>query len=196
MNPLRWTSKYRRTSIRYLIIMVLFYHAVGVVFLILGSTLIQSVITDYKEPAKPITVISVIFAGPVEESLFFGIPFYATGSNIVVIAGGILWAMWHLVGPTVQLNSLAYANWLFVIPSIFLSFRTWISGKGWFAIVAHSSWNIFFFGLGCTSGEIPCKVFYDNNSFSDILTIGLAGVLVLVTYLLYRGKQKKMRYIF
>ena len=176
--------------------MVLFYHAVGVVLLILGSTLIQSIVTDYKEPAKPITVISVIFAGPVEETLFFGIPLYATGNNIVVMAGGILWAMWHLLGPTVQLNSLAYANWLFVLPSIFLSFRTWISGKGWFAVVAHSSWNIFFFSLGCATGEVPCKVFYDKNAFSDIITVILAGVLVLITYFLYRGKQKKLRYVF
>lgn len=178
--------------------MVLFYHTVGVVLLILGSTLLQSVVTDYKEPGKPISVISVIFAGPVEETLFFGIPFYATGNNIVVMAGGILWAMWHLFGSTVQLNSLAYANWLFVLPSIFLSFRTWISGKGWFAVVAHSSWNIFFFSLGCATGEVPCKLIYDN-AFSDIITViylAVAGVLVLITYFLYRGKQGKLRYVF
>jgi hypothetical protein len=196
LNPRSWTSKYLRTSVPYLIIMVLFYHAVGVVLLIIGSIVIQSVVSDYKEPLKPITVISVIFAGPIEETLFFGIPLYATGSHVVVMAGGILWAMWHLLGSTVQINSLAYANWLFVLPSIFLSFRTWVSGKGWFAIVAHSAWNISFFSLGCASGEINCKIFYENNALSDIVTVSSAIVLTMITYLLYRGKQKRLRYTY
>lgn len=119
-HPLRWTSKYRRTTVPYLIIMVLFYHAIGVLVLAAGSLLIQNVIRDYNEPSIPITILSVLFAGPIEETLFFGIPLYATGSHIVVLAGGIIWAMIHILNtPTVQLNALAYTNWLFVIPSIF-----------------------------------------------------------------------------
>lgn len=176
--------------------MVLFYHAIGIALLVAGSIVVQSIITDYKEPLKPITVISVIFAGPIEETLFFGIPLYATGSHLIVMAGGILWAMWHLLGPTVQLDSLAYANWLFVLPSIFLSFRTWISGKGWFAIAAHSVWNISFFSLGCVSGEIDCKVYYENNAFSDIVTVSAAAILTMITFTLYRAKQKRLKLSF
>ena len=196
INPRRWTRKYRRTSVPYLIIMVLFYHAIGIALLVAGSIVIQSIMTDYKEPLKPITVISVIFAGPIEETLFFGIPLYATGSHLIVMAGGILWAMWHLLGPTVQLDSLAYSNWLFVLPSVFLSFRTWISGKGWFAIAAHSVWNITFFSLGCVSGEIDCKIFYENNAFSDIVTVSAGAILTMITFTLYRAKQKRLKLSF
>jgi hypothetical protein len=196
INPRRWTRRYLRTSVQYLIVMVLFYHAIGIALLVAGSIVVQSIITDYKEPLKPITVISVIFAGPIEETLFFGIPLYATGSHLIVMAGGILWAMWHLLGPTVQLDSLAYANWLFVLPSIFLSFRTWISGKGWFAIAAHSVWNISFFSLGCVSGEIDCKVYYENNAFSDIVTVSAAAILTMITFTLYRAKQKRLKLSF
>ncbi|HMK58872.1 MAG TPA: CPBP family intramembrane glutamic endopeptidase [Nitrososphaeraceae archaeon] len=194
-HPLRWTSKYRRTTVPYLIIMVLFYHAIGVLVLAAGSLLIQNVIRDYNEPSIPITIVSVLFAGPIEETLFFGIPLYATGSHIVVLAGGIIWAMIHILNtPTVQLNALAYTNWLFVIPSIFLSFRTWISGKGWFAVVSHSAWNIAFFTLGCTSGEFPCNVFYDKNGFSDIMMISIGSLLVALTYFLYRRNVTKLKY--
>lgn len=194
-HPLRWASKYRRTTVPYLIIMVLFYHAIGVLVLAAGSLLIQNVIRDYNEPSIPITILSVLFAGPIEETLFFGIPLYATGSHIVVMAGGIMWAMIHILNtPTVQLNALAYTNWLFVIPSIFLSFRTWISGKGWFAVVSHSVWNIAFFTLGCISGEFPCNVLYDKNGFSDIMMISIGSLLTALTYFLYRRNVTKLKY--
>jgi hypothetical protein len=193
INPKRWTRRFLRTSVHYLVIMVFFYHAIGVGLLIVGAFVVQSVMTDYKEPFKPVTVISVIFAGPIEENLFFGIPLYATGSHLIVMAGGILWAMWHLLGSTMQADSLAYSNWLFVLPSIFLSFRTWISGKGWFAIAAHSVWNISFFSLGCASGEIDCKIFYDSNPLSDIITISAAAILTMITFTLYYSKQKRVK---
>jgi len=194
-HPLRWTTKYRRTTVPYLIIMVLFYHGIGIIVLAAGSLLIQNIIRDYNEPSIPITILSVIFAGPIEETLFFGIPLYATGSHIIVMAGGIMWAMIHILNTqTVQLNALAYTNWLFVIPSIFFSFRTWISGKGWFAVVSHSMWNIAFFTLGCTSGEFPCNVFYDKNGFSDIIMISIGTLLTALTYFLYRRNLTKLKY--
>jgi CAAX prenyl protease-like protein len=193
INPKRWIRRYLRTSVPYLIIMVFFYHAIGVTLLIAGSFVVHSIITDYKEPLKPVTVISVIFAGPIEENLFFGIPLYATGSHLIVMAGGIIWAMWHLVGSTMQADSLAYSNWLFVLPSIFLSFRTWISGKGWFAIAAHSVWNISFYSLGCLSGEIDCKISSENNVLPDIITIGAAAILTMITFTLYYTKEKRLK---
>src|SRR5215510_6022630 len=150
VNPKYWISKYRRNSVPYLTLMVLFYHAIGIVIMVIGYLFITTIINNYEEPTIPITGVSVIFAGPIEESIFFGIPFYATSSNILVLGGGVVWAMFHILNtPSLQLDSLAYANWLFVIPSLFLSYRTWISGKGWFAILAHSVWNVFFFIAGC-----------------------------------------------
>src|SRR6476659_2657766 len=194
-HPLRWTTKYRRTTVPYLIIMVLFYHGIGIIVLAAGSLLIQNIIRDYNEPSIPITILSVIFAGAIVETLFVCIPIYATGSHIIVMAGGIMWAMIHILNTqTVQLNALAYTNWLFVIPSIFFSFRTWISGKGWFAVASHSTWNIAFFTLGCTSGEFPCNVFYDKNGFSDIIMISIGTLLTALTYILYRRNLTKLKY--
>ncbi len=126
--------------------MVLFYHLIGFIIMIIGSVIVDLVVNNYSEPTIPLTVISVIFAGPFEETIFFGIPFYLTGNNLVTFAGGIIWASLHILNtPTVQVSSLAYLTWLFVTPSIFASLRTWISGKGWFAIIAHSIWNLIFF---------------------------------------------------
>ena len=142
-NPLTWISKYRRNSVYYLTIMVLFYHLIGFIIMVIGSIIVNIVVNDYSEPTIPLTVISVIFAGPFEETLFFGIPFYLTGNNLVTLVGGVVWASLHVLNtPTVQVSTLAYLTWLFVTPSIFASVRNWISGKGWFAIGTHSNLNV------------------------------------------------------
>jgi hypothetical protein len=73
--------------------MVLFYHLIGFVIMVIGSIVVDIVVNDYSEPTIPLTVISVIFAGPFEETLFFGIPFYLTGNNLVTLAGGVIWAL-------------------------------------------------------------------------------------------------------
>jgi hypothetical protein len=90
---------------------------------------------------------------------------------------------------TLELNTLSYANWLFVIPSLFFSLRTWISGKGWFAILTHSAWNGVFFTLGCLVGEISCSV---NLQGEDIVTsvnsLGLSAILIALIYILYKRK--------
>ena len=96
-----------------------------------GISIVQKVISNYEEPSLPRYLTLVLSAGPTEETLFFGIPFYAFGNHYVVLAGGIIWAMLHILNThAVDIHNLAYANWLFVIPSFFFSFRTWISGKG------------------------------------------------------------------
>ena len=160
--------------------------------MVVGSIVVNSVLSDYTEPTIPLTAISVIFAGPLEETLFFGIPFYVTGSSLVALAGGIVWASLHILNtPTVQANSLAYLTWLFVTPSIFASLRTWISGKGWFAIVSHSIWNLIFFAAGCTNGEFPCSIVNENDYLIDIAYISTSAVFILLTYLLYVRRQNK-----
>jgi membrane protease YdiL (CAAX protease family) len=126
-------------------------------------------------------------AGPIEESLFFGIPFYLFGNHFVPFVGGIIWGMLHIINTnTIEINQLDYANWLFVIPSLFFSLRTWISRKGWFAIIAHSLWNVLFFSLSCYSEEIICS--FDFNK-QDITSILLAAILLTITYFL----TKRMR---
>jgi hypothetical protein len=192
-NPFSWISKYRRNSIYYLTIMVLFYHLIGFIIMVIGSVIVDLVVNNYDEPTIPLTVTSVIFAGPFEETIFFGIPFYLTGNNLVTFAGGIIWASLHILNtPTVQASSLAYLTWLFVTPSIFASLRTWISGKGWFAIIAHSLWNLIFFAAGCTNGEFPCRIVNEKDFLIDIAYVSTSIVFILLTYFLYLRYENKM----
>ena len=53
MHPKSWLSKYRRTSVGYLTKMLLFYHGIGFGLLLIGSTIIDQLITDYKQPSIP-----------------------------------------------------------------------------------------------------------------------------------------------
>ncbi len=191
-NPLSWISKYRRNSVYYLTIMVLFYHLIGFVIMIVGSVVVDLVVNQYTEPTIPLSAISVLSAGPFEESLFFGIPFYLTGNHFVALAGGIVWASLHILNTqSVQVNSLAYLTWLFVTPSIFASLRTWISGKGWFAIISHSTWNLIFFIAGCSNGEFPCRIINDKEFLVDIAYVTTAIAFILLVYFLFlRFKNK------
>ena len=160
--------------------------------MIIGSVIVDFTVNNYSEPTIPLTLISVIFAGPFEETIFFGIPFYLTGNNLVTLAGGIVWASLHILNtPNVQISSLAYLSWLFVTPSIFASLRTWISGKGWFAIIAHSIWNLIFFVAGCTNGEFPCHVFNQKDFLIDIAYVTTSVVFILLTYFLFQRYENR-----
>lgn len=193
INPRSWLSRYRRTSISYLTKMLLFYHGIGLLFMLIGASVAEKVIPDYKEPSIPLSIASVLSAGPIEETVFFGIPFYVMGNHFVVLVGGIAWAMIHILNTkTLDISNLAYANWLFVVPSLFFSLRTWISGKGWFAIITHSAWNGIFFTLGCASSEISCtKASAERNFMIDISSIIVSAALLSLTYLLYKRKRDR-----
>ena len=192
INPKSWLSKYRRNSIVYLMKMLLFYHGIGLLLMLIGTSIAAKVISNYNDRSIPqSSLISVLAAGPIEESVFFGIPFYLFGNHFLVLAGGIVWAMTHILNTNrLDISNLAYANWLFVIPSLFFSLRTWISGKGWFAIVTHSIWNGIFFTLGCVSGEISCTAI---SAEKNLLTGGVGSLIVsvllsMLTYMLYKRK--------
>lgn len=173
--------------------MVLFYHLIGFIIMVIGSVVVDLVVNNYSEPTIPLTVISVIFAGPFEETIFFGIPFYVTGNILVTVAGGVIWASLHILNTsTVQISSLAYLTWLFVTPSIFASLRAWISGKGWFAILSHSIWNLVFFVAGCTNGEFPCRIVNEKDFLIDMAYVSTSVVFILLTYFLYLRYENKM----
>ena len=192
-NPRSWLSKYRRNSIGYITKMLLFYHGIGILLLLVGSYTIEQIIPNYKEPDIPRSLSGVLTAGPIEETIFFGIPFYWIGSTYFVLATGALWAASHLLnGGSLGLNSLAFGNLLFVIPSLFFSLRTWASGKGWFSIIVHSGWNAIFFGAGCATRDFTCTI-SDNNTGSAIISILLSAGLLVGTYFLYRRKESKER---
>jgi hypothetical protein len=188
-----WLSKYRRTSIGYLTIMLILYHGLGVLLMLVGMALTQQLVSNYKAPSIPLSIISVLSAGPIEETVFFGIPFYLFQTHYVALAGGIIWALLHVLNTNaINISNLAYANWFFVVPSLFFSLRTWISGKGWFAIMTHSIWNAIFFILGCTYGEASCVKYSVKESFTmGINSIILSGSLLGLTYILYKRKAEK-----
>lgn len=187
-NPLRWLSKFQRTSIQYLSLMFGFYHSLGLVVALVGTFLIQATIPGYVEPTTPRFFSSVLLAGPIEEPLFFGIPLYASANANAALVGGLVWIFLHLISTSdLTISNLAFINWLFVIPSFFFSFRTWISGKGWFAVVSHSVWNCIFFFAGCYAGEYPC-VPYENPT-TLLSEAFLATLLVIIAYWLYERRS-------
>jgi hypothetical protein len=173
--------------------MLLFYHGIGLLLMLIGTSIAAKVISNYNDRSIPqSSLISVLAAGPIEESVFFGIPFYLFGNHFLVLAGGIVWAMTHILNTNrLDISNLAYANWLFVIPSLFFSLRTWISGKGWFAIVTHSIWNGIFFTLGCAYGEISCITISAEKNFltGGVSSLMVSALLSILTYLLYKRKH-------
>ena len=161
--------------------------------MLVGTFITQQLITNYQAPSVPLSIISVLSAGPIEETVFFGMPYYLFGNTLITLAGGMIWAALHVFNTnTMNISNLAYTNWFFVVPSLFFSVRTWISGKGWFAIVSHSLWNALFFTLSCRYGEASCANYSAGESVgmgynSIILSAGLLGL----TYMLYKRKRKK-----
>ena len=191
MLPKSWLSKYRRTSIVYLFSMLMFYHCIGLLFLLVGTSIVQTAIKNYQVPSVPHYLSLVLAAGPTEETIFFGLPYYAFGNHFVVMVGGIIWVMLHILNThVVNIQNLAYTNWLFVIPSFFFSFRCWVSGKGWFAIITHSGWNGIFFTLGCAYHEYSCLVFPGGENYALTLSaFALPALLIGLTYFLYRRRR-------
>ena len=173
--------------------MLLFYHGIGVLIMVIGTFIIERIVPEYQEASVPLSIISVLAAGPIEEILFFGLPFYVFGHHLIVLAGGIVWVMLHILNTdTLELDTLSYANWLFVLPSLFFSLRTWISGKGWFAILTHSAWNGVFFTLGCLVGEVSCSISLQGNDIlASINSVGLSAILIGLISVLYKRKANR-----
>jgi hypothetical protein len=190
-HPRSWLSKYRRTSVGYLTKMLLFYHGIGILLILAITPLIEQVLPDYEQPSIPRSLLSVLAAGPLEETIFFGIPFYIFGNAYSVLVTGAVWVGIHLFNTdTLSVNSLAFGNLLFVLPSLFFSLRTWLSGKGWFSVITHSAWNGIFFAAGCSVGEFKCTAI-ERDASATVISIALSAGLLGVTYVLYRRRENK-----
>jgi hypothetical protein len=173
--------------------MLLFYHGIGIILLIAGSVLIDQVLPEYQQPSLPRSLLSVLAAGPIEETIFFGIPFYIFGNAYSVLVTGSMWVAIHLLNTDLlSINRLAFGNLLFVLPSLFFSLRTWISGKGWFSVITHSAWNGIFFAAGCSFGEFRCTTI-DRDINNTIISVALSAALIGGIYLLYRRKENNER---
>ena len=190
INPKNWLRPFQSTSVWYVLKMGLFYHFLGLILMYLGSNLATSVISDYSTPQIPVSVLLAISAGFFEEAVFFGIPFYLSGNPLIVLGGGVVWSAAHLFNTgVVSIETLAYGGFLFSVPHIFFSLRTWSSGKGWFAIVFHSGWNFAFLMMYCGMGLRECSVF--NEGMFDALNIIMAVTTVFMVYLAYLRQVKK-----
>jgi hypothetical protein len=196
LDPKSWLSKFNRISLIHLSILGLFYQAIG---LIAGVALfiVLSKVPTYTEIYEPRSLISMVLAGPLEESVFFGIPFYATRNRFVVLGTGVAWAIFHLYNTQPQdflTYNLAFSNFAFVFPHIFFSLRTWISGKGWFAIAFHLSWDLAVFSFLVLSGQNPWLIFSrDSYFYIEVWLLALTPILLLTTYWLYRRSFTKAR---
>ena len=173
--------------------MLLFYHGIGIGLLLVGSAAIDQVLPEHEEPSIPRSLSGVLAAGPIEETIFFGIPFYIFGNAYSVLVTGAIWVGIHLLNTdTLSVNSLAFGNLLFVLPSLFFSLRTWVSGKGWFSVATHSAWNGVFFAAGCAAGEFTCTA-VDSDISATVISVALSAALIAATYALYKRRESKER---
>jgi len=195
INPKSWLSKYRQNSIPYLIKMAFFYYAIGVALQIAGNYTAERTISGYVGPYVPYSLTIGLTSGPVEEIMFFGIPYYITGNPYLVLAAGTAWSVAHIFNTEVfQITNLAFGNFLFAVPHIFFSLRTWISGKGWFAIAFHSIWNITFLTSYCAITTNSCIAIGTGWYFiGDVISIVAAILLVVTANRLYRAKESKKK---
>lgn len=188
INPKTWLKPFQKTTVFYLLKMGLFYHGLGLILMYVGSFFATNIISDYTIPQFPVSVSLALISGLLEESVFFGIPYYMTGNPIILFATGIIWSVTHLFSSGVfSIEALAYGGFLFTIPHIFFSIRTWISKKGWFAIIFHSAWNFIFLSLYCMWGLRQCSII---NDVVDILNIIMAISVGVILYLVYQNKKK------
>jgi len=190
INPKTWLKPFQKNSVWYLLKMGLFYHFLGLILMYLGSSLVSNVVLGYSIPQIPVSISLALSAGIFEEAVFFGIPTYLSGHPLIVLGMGIIWSVAHLSNSgIISIETLAYGGFLFSIPHIFFSLRTWSSGKGWFAIVFHSGWNFTFLMTYCGMGLRQCKII-DEGTF-DILNIIMAISTGFIVYLAYINKEKK-----
>lgn len=191
INPRFWLSRYKKTSIPYLIKMGIFYLVLGLGLQQVGNGLAHHFISNYQMPSVPISLAMGLSSGPLEEMMFFGTLFYLNGNYLAVLAGGILWSVLHVFNTTnFALTNLAYGSIFFTIPHIFFSLRTWISGKGWFAILFHTFWNAIVLGLQCAQGA-NCIVASSGLGF--LMDMSSIAATIVLSVALYRIHQHRVR---
>jgi membrane protease YdiL (CAAX protease family) len=176
--------------------MGLFYYFLGLLLSYAVGEL-NSSLFGYEERYSPRPLVLFLEAPPFEESLFFGIPFYATGNQFVHLGTGIVWTFLHLTNTeegVFSFTSLAYANFAFTIMPFFFAFRTWKSGKGWFSILFHWVWDLAIFSfLVLTKRNPPLILSNDSHVHIELLIMLIVPALLSITYVLYKRRQKKQR---
>jgi hypothetical protein len=183
INPKTWLRPFRKNNPVYLLKMGLFYHGLGLILMYSGSFLVTSTVPDYEIPQFPVSLSLAVTSGILEESVFFGIPYHMSGHPLVLLGSGIVWSAAHLFNSGVfSVETLAYGGFLFSIPHIFFGIRTWISKKGWFAILFHSGWNFTFLIIYCALGLRECSIVNDTYDILNVIMAAAAGIIVWLAY--------------
>ena len=194
LHPKTWLSPFRRTSSLYLFKMALFYSALSLGLMQVGSYFATNLISGYDIPQFPVSILLALSSGLLEESVFFGIPYYISGSSIALLGTGIIWSASHLFNSgIISIETVSYGGFLFSIPHIFFSIRTWMSKKGWFAIVFHSGWNVSILSLYCALGLRQCSIINDVFDISNFMMAASSGIIV---YLAYQNKKRNINKLF
>ena len=173
-----------------------FYYFLGLLISV-SLVVFQYSIYRYNEQYPPRSLIFALEGAPLEETVFFGIPFYATGNQFVLLGSGILWTIFHLGNTqpqTTSFSNLAYANFAFSILAFFFAFRTWKSGKGWFSILFHFGWDTSIVILLVIIGQNPWILYSrDSYVYVEFALIPVTPILLAITYWLYKRRGKKPR---
>jgi hypothetical protein len=197
VNPKNWRKPFGKKSAWYLAVMGLFYHGISIGLMYAGSALVTTISPDYEFPSFPVSIVMAATSGPIEETLFFGIPYFLSGNPNSMLVTGAIWSAAHIFNTQVfSFNSLGYVGFLITIPHVFFSLRVWSSGKGWFAITFHSVWNLTFLLSYCSAGLRSCTVFGEGEFFLiDMFALILTGSLLSITSLLYyKNRLVKTQY--
>ncbi|MGI0056215.1 MAG: CPBP family glutamic-type intramembrane protease [Nitrosarchaeum sp.] len=190
INPKNWLRPFQKNTIFYLLKMGLFYHGLGLVLMYTGSYFATVIIQDYTIPQIPVSVSLALSSGMLEESVFFGIPFYLSGHPLILLGSGIVWSVAHLFNSGIfSFANLSYGIFFLTIPNIFFSIRVWSGKKGWFAIAFHSMWNFTILISYCTVGLRQCSIVNDTY---DVLNAIMASSAVMIVYLAYQSTKKKI----
>jgi len=194
-----WLKPYRNNSLGHVLKMAVFYHVLGLMVssLIFGALYVYD--PDYEIPLFPITLVDLILAGPMEETIHFGLPYYITGNQYVMLATGIIWALIHLpvfdeTSEDFELIDWDYALFSNAVVTLFFSYRAWLSGKGWLSILIHSAWNGGLFGVDCMFDQaFGCSVFGETPEDIEysIGSIIFSVILLGLTYWAYRWRRNR-----
>lgn len=193
IHPRNWFSKFRQNSLMYFVKMGILYHLLS---LVLGSITysLQVGITGNEILFPPVSLSSLVFAGPIEESLAFGIPYYLSGNHYVIFVTGAIWASLHIFNSDVSSfgwENLSYYNLVAVIPIFSYSYRLWIVGKGWFSILAHSIWNLIVFVWWSLDEESISTELSIHNGAGSIWEFIVSIVLMGITFVVYRWRKRR-----
>lgn len=191
INPRSWLCRYRKNSTPYLFKMGLFYLGFGIILQQITNLVLLFSIPNYHVPSVPISIIMGLTSAPLEEVTFFGVPYYLTGSPVIILSGGIIWSILHVFNTlSFSLSDLAYGTLFLTIPHIFFSLRTWLSGKGWFAIVFHFAWNTLVLALGCSTNGTCILI---GSGWYFVLDLLSVAATIVLSIMLYRANSHKIK---